>query len=439
MNYFSTILEYILRKFGYEKTKATKPDIMKNSDYTLKYKNIEKINFTAIFSKRLSKYAVNESEFNIPEENKRADLLREAGMSVWNKMDKIVSSALGTGGAVIVPYVKDRKIYFDFATQERLFIHRKNGETITQASVIADSVVYNNRQYLRIADYKIENNTLYIQNKTVEASSGKETVIDSWKGIEDVIIQNVSRVPFGFIKSPVDNRQCSDDYGVPITFGCEETLKDIHNCIEQIRREFKLKRTRLLIDSRSRIFKKDKDGNAVIDDNDVYVPGYNPENKPMFDIFDPLLRDSSYYNRLQNLFAQLEKEIGVSRGILTEPLSTYENSDKVREAVGATFAIVTDIRKSIETAMNDFLYTCDVLANFYNLSPQGAYTLDFDWDYSMIESSTQTWQQLKDAQSIGIKSKAELRMWLTGESQENAQKAIDEIKKTEPTITDLIG
>ena len=58
---------------------------------------------------------------------------------------------------------------------------------------------------------------------------------------------------------------------------------------------------------------------------------------------------------------------------------------------------------------------------------------------SMLEDSGETWQQLKDGRSMGIRSKAELRAWQTGETLEEAQAVIDEIEESEPVIHDLIG
>ena len=57
----------------------------------------------------------------------------------------------------------------------------------------------------------------------------------------------------------------------------------------------------------------------------------------------------------------------------------------------------------------------------------------------MLEDTAVTWQQLKDARSMGIRSKAEVRAWLTGETIEEAQARIDEIEAAEPVISDLIG
>lgn len=101
---------------------------------------------------------------------------------------------------------------------------------------------------------------------------------------------------------------------------------------------------------------------------------------------------------------------------------------------------MADIRAVLEKGIGDYLHACDVLANYYGLSPMGEYEVKFDWSYFMIESSAESWAQLKDAQAMGIKSKAEVRVWLNpNETLEEAQEKILEIQKNEPTMTDLLG
>ena len=70
----------------------------------------------------------------------------------------------------------------------------------------------------------------------------------------------------------------------------------------------------------------------------------------------------------------------------------------------------------------------------------GEYDLKFDWSYSMIESSAEGWAQLKEAQAIGVKSKAEVRVWLNpNETLEEAEEKVLEIQKKEPSVSDLLG
>ena len=80
--------------------------------------------------------------------------------------------------------------------------------------------------------------------------------------------------------------------------------------------------------------------------------------------------------------------------------------------------------------IEDVAYAIDVLAEFYNLTPSGArgqYEITYDWDTSMIESSTEAFAQMSELQSRGMVSKAELRQWVRGGTLEEAQEAIDEI------------
>ena len=94
----------------------------------------------------------------------------------------------------------------------------------------------------------------------------------------------------------------------------------------------------------------------------------------------------------------------------------------------------------VQQGLADYLRACDVLANYFDLAPRGEYALQCDWDYSMLESSAEAWAQMKEAQAIGVVGKAEVRQWLRpNETAEEAQAAIDEIRKNEPAVTDLLG
>lgn len=428
------IWDLILAFFGIKKSITTDKQQAENSCYTEKYEDASERNFTAVISNKISTLALSDSGVRISGDNKRAALLRDAVSGMWNKIKKASSLCLGTGGALIVANVQNGRIYFDVVTQDRLCINKMNGEDITSATVLADSVEIDNIVYYRFVNYSIENKTLFISHK-VFTQFGRAAAVEQWKQFEDIAIANVEKVPFGYIKSPVDNRKTEDRYGVPITYGCDAIIREIKACLKQIEEEYELKQVRLRIDERDI---KNKDGRAVLKSK-LFLKAHNAKNEDVFDIFDPAIKDSSYYNRLTRLLEDLEKATGLSRGILTEPAAAYENSQKIREATGSTWAIINSLRAAIEKGVRDFIYSCDVLANYYNLTPVGDYTVTFDWDFSMIESSAETWNQMKDLQAIGGMSKAELRSWAVGEDIETAEKAVEEIAKKEPTLSSLIG
>lgn len=405
-----------------------------NDKFTYDYENINDINFTAIFANKLANITISDSNIDVVGDNKRAELLQEALKRLKKKLKKIVARDLGAGGVLVIPYVNRNKIYFNIITQNRFSINKMIGDDIVDCTIMAEHIVKNRDHYYRWADYTLENNNLYIRYRsTLDEEPIEMTLIPEWANIEDMSITNVDKMPFMYIKSPIDNRKEMDKYGAPITYGCDKQIAKIMKDLEQIDREYGLKEA--FVGADITMFK----GDNALPVNGLYKK-VNAGDDNFWEVFDPAFRDTSLYNKLMNDFALLEKQIGTSRGILTDPLSTYQNKDEARRANQDTFAIIDDVRDSLEDGLKDFLYACDVLANYFNLSPQGEYELSTDWSYAMLEDSTQEFSQLCQGESRGVIRKAELRQYLKpNETLEEAQTVIDEIKKESPNTQDLLG
>lgn len=427
---------WILTNVFKVQTQTTQKEIDDNSRYAKLYESIDDINFNAIFSNKLANYTVSDSTMNIEGENARVDLLNMTGQSMWKKAKKITSMAFGYGGVIIVPYVKGGKIYYNLVPQDRLTIDEMDGELITGATVLAEKKVIggnvNTKVYLRWTNYQVNNGNMVITQQFSDEKGNKIPVPDFWKDIQEVrTITNVDRVLFGYIKSPINNRKANDKYGVPITYGCEATILEIRETMKQLIREYELKEAFVGVDAT--MF----NGKNKLPDNGLFKK-IDSTNDDFFQIYDPQFRD--YTIRLQELYKRLEHEIGTSAGILSEITTQNATATEIKHAMFDTFTICDDMRSNIEKGMEDFFYACNVLANAFNLSPQGEYQLSFDWSYSLLEDTQTEWAQLTYGQSKGIVKEVELRQWLfPNETLEESQKAIDEIKEEQPSIDDLLG
>ncbi len=450
---------WILANVFKVQTQTTQKEIDANSKYAKLYESIDGINFNAIFSNKLANYTVSDSNMNITggkakvldesgrettvnKTNARVDLLNKTGNSMWKKAKKIVSMAFGYGGVIIVPYVKGGKIYYNLVPQDRLTIDETDGDTITGATVLAEKKTIGGqldaKVYLRWTNYKIENGNMVITQQFSDEKGNRIPVPDFWKDIQEVrTITNVDRVLFGYIKSPVNNRKANDKYGVPITYGCDATILEIKETMKQMVREYELKECFVGVDYT--MFKTDKNGKiSELSTNGLYKTFNFDENDNKFNVYDPQFRD--YTTRLQELYKRLEHEIGTSYGILSEVNSQQATATEIKRSMYDTFTLTDDMRNNVEKGMEDFFYACNVLANAFNLSPQGEYEVSFDWSYSLLEDTQTEWSQLTWAQTKGIVSDVEIRQWLKpDETLEESQKAIDEIKETQPTTEDLLG
>ena len=434
---FKNVIMWILQNIFKIPTQTTQKEIDENQKYAIEYERIDDINFNSIFSNKLANYVINDSNINITGENARVELLNNTTQSMWKKAKKIVSMGFGYGGVIIVPYVKGGKIYYSIVPQSRLTIDMTDGDLITGATVLAEKKeiqkqIGDPEIYLRWTNYQVKNDNITITQEFSNKDGKKIPAPDFWKNIQEkIVITGVDRVLFGYIKSPINNRKTSDKYGVPITYGCDSTILEIKETMKELFREYKLKEA--FVGADVTMF----NGKDALPINGIFKK-VDAGDDTFFEVFDPAFRP--FTDRIEELYRRLEHEIGTSAGILSNVQTQNATATEIKRSMYDTFTIVDDMRSNVEKALQDFLYSANVLANAYNLSPQGEYELDFDWDYSLLEDSQEAFTQMVTALGKGIVDEVEVRQWLKpDETIEQSEKAIADIKAKEPRVEDLIG
>lgn len=434
--FIKNLWDKILALFGV-KTQTPDQQYASNELYNNSYEDIRKINYNSIFASKLSNYIANESSMSIEVNNKRAELLNNTLMNVDKEKKRIVNRMLGTGGVVLIPYVYEGQILFNMIPQARLSINEIHGNKITNATLLADIKTVKDghltHSYYRWQNEMVVNNSLVISQVYTDENGGKINKPEVYNDIKQdkITIPNVNRVLFGYFKSPVDNRKSIDYYGVPITYGCGSTINEIYEVLEQIKREYRLKEA--FVGADSTMFS----GKDALPLNGLYRK-VNAEDD-FWEVFDPAIRDSSYYARLQELYERLEKEVGTSKGILSTPETANATATEIKQSMYDTFTIVGDARQQFELAMEDFMYACDVYANYYNLGPMGEYEVTYDWSYDLLENTQESFTQLIQGKNNGVVRDYELRQFIyPNETIEKAKEACKEIRDAEPKTEDLI-
>ena len=430
---------WILNNIFHIATETKQREIEDNQKYAFEYESINDINFNAIISNMLANYVVSDSNMNIEADNKRAELLSKTGQSMWKKAKKITSMSFGFGGLFIVPYVQRGKIYYSLVPQSRVTIDSTDGDLITGLTILAErkeisQSVGQSKVYIRWSNYRLNGNIITIEQKFTDGTGKTIPAPDFWKNMmTKQVIANVDRVLVGFVKSPINNRRSNDKYGVPITYGCDATIKEIKDTMKQIVREFELKEAFVGVDYT--MF----NGEHGLPTNGLYRKIDAGEDN-FWEVFDPQFRDSSYFARLQELYKRLEHEVGTSYGIISEVTTPQATATEIRKAMYDTFVLCDDMRSNLEKGLEDFFYSCDVLANTYNLSPQGEYNVSFDWSYSLLEDTDSEWNHLTQGLNLGVVKETEVRQWIfPDETIEESEKAIEEIKASEPSIEDMLN
>jgi len=420
-------------------TETKQKDLEDNQKYAFEYARIDDINFAAIFGNKLANYVINDSNLNLEGKNKRVDLLNKTGQSMWKKFKKITSMSFGYGGIFLVPYVKGGKLYYSIVPQGRVTIDSTDGDLITGMTILAEKkeiqlAMGQTKTYLRWTNYKLIGENITITQEFTDETGKKIPTPEFWQNILlKQTITNVDRVLCGYIKSPMNNRKADDKYGVPITYGCDATIREIKDTMKQLIREFELKE--VFVGADATVFT----GKDALPEHGLYKKVDTGEND-FWEVFDPKFRETSYHARLEELYVRLEHEIGTSAGIISRVETNNATATEIKRAMYDTFTIVDDMRSNIEKGLEDFFYACDVLANTYNLSPSGDYELSFDWSYSLLEDPQSEFTQLTQGLNLGVISKVELRQWLRpDEDLKESEDAIKEIEEQNPSVDDLLG
>lgn len=440
MIFFSQVWERVLSLFGRKGLDKT----AQNNSRRFKddYERTEKVNFTSIFANSLANKAVSDSTMTVKDstgkDSRRSEWIAAGLQKVWSKNKVVVAQTLGKGGKVLVPYVLDGAPFVDVIDQSRMVVTAMRGDEITGATLLADIGSVNGKVYYRFADYRLEGNVHTIRNRATNDNGGEVglAAVPEWATIQpEIVINGVEHILFGYLKCPTDSREDKQIMGVPITFGGDEVVLDLHDCLNDMRREYRLKKP--FVGADDRLFDKE----SKLPENGLFKKfrTVGLKDGEFWQVFDPAIRDSAYLARFQQLCGILESTVGVSPGILTKAEKTYQTDDEIKQQNSDTFSMLDSIRANIETAFGQLAYALDVLAELYGATPSGAmgdWQIVWDWDMSMMESTTETFAQLSELESRGLLLPERLVSWTTGMSMEKAKEEVDAAKALQPDTVD---
>ena len=452
------------------------------------YEAITGDNITATVANKLAMLTIADSTLELTDPagrealTPRAQLIAEAMAGLWREdIAWIVAQAYGKGGVVLAPRVtQGRRLHVDVADQSRVMVLERDGDRPTNVALVAEQAVVNGRRYSLIANYAMvevpqagARDTSSVSLRLPPSPQGEGygeaggtrstgqiiryravdeggapvglAMVPQWAGITpEVRIMGTDRLLLAFLRCPRDNRRTGDKaQGVPITYGAEKLVAELSEHANIYRREYKLTRPMLGLDSTlwassGEVMNINRLRRTVQDSDDPFIPMDAPSlsEKAVWQYYAPSIRQEAMEARYQSLCRRLEKACGLSQGILTERQTlNYANRDEVRAAQYDTFSVIRAMRMRLEAALNDLAYGLDALSEFAGLTPaggRGQYQLDFDWDMSLIESTSETFQQYLELQSAGAMSRAELRQWVKGGTLEEAEAAVSQIEAQAP-------
>lgn len=374
------------------------------------WRDINKINFLDIFVSKLNNLTCNEATFDIESDSTQTDKLKILCKDIENKRFEITSGMLADGDFYCFPATDvNGNIIHTYLSQQQVRILELDGGNITEAYGIIDWYAdKNNKIYYLLRHHKLDiNGTLTVSHMSVD-ECGNHSKTDKWQDIDgsSYMFQNARHIGFGRYKSPASSRGLSPVYGVPLNFGCGEIEDKINMDLQLIDDEFKNAKSLIFTDPRN-LLKDDEKKEYKIAENIIPIQYKAGLNGPNIEIFNPNIRYSEHYSKLVADMGLYEKQVGTSKGILTDNETAYTaTATAVKRANSDTLSLVGKIRNAID-AGNEMTLRADAM--YLNIS-NDLWSYKSDW-YDPFTDPVEQWQMLLEAKNNGAAEAADLVRW----------------------------
>lgn len=371
----------------------------------------------------------------------RAEFLNAQIQNVINKIRQFVEYGNAKGGLIFKPYVQNGQIAVDYVQADAFYPVSFDANGNITGVVFADTRAQGGKWYTRLEIHRLENSACLIRNLAYKSNNQSSlgypcslTEVASWAELPaEATVESVIAPLYGFYRYPSANHI---DTTSPLGVSCFSRAQDASGNIALLRQadeiysslvwEFESGKRRLFVDALA--FERDSEGKPKLPDRDLYrtlrTSGSIGGGQEMFEVFSPEFREASIKSGLDAVLKKIEFAVGFANGTISDPQAVALTATEIKSSQQRTYATITDVQKSISTALTQLVYAMDVYATIYNLAPRGTYQITYDFDDSIITDKEAQRELNREGVDIGAMSLVEWRMRVFGEDLETAKAKI---------------
>lgn len=324
------------------------------------------------------------------------DFINEEYQAVVSDIRKYTEYACAKGGLAMKPYTSEGHIEVDMVQADRFFPTKFNSRGEVTAAVFAESLTVGKKVYTRLEYHQHEGTMYHINNKAFVKQDldnvevlGKEvplTAVPEWANLqEEVTLKNVKMPLFAYFKIPnANNVDDTSPLGVSVYSRAINDIKEADNQWTRLLWEFE--GSELAIDADITLFKKDDKGNYEFPKGKdrLFRMMDLDDNAEKYKVFAPAIRDENLINGFNAILRRIEFNVGLAYGTLSDPNTVDKTAEEIKASKQRSYSTVSDIQKSLQTALEQLVYAMDVMAQLSGLSGRKKYEMSFDWDDSIV-------------------------------------------------------
>lgn len=426
-----------------DKTPQGKDVSQSHRDYLSKG---ESFSVEAEISESLADLTLYGSQLPIQGDTERAVWLDSvADQFMYGTAFSAMTTGFLTGDCLVVPSWNGRNVQHLIVSRDNFEIYQCAGDEILSCAYVLDTRKKRGKTYKLIQMVELVKTGDTFENRyTTKVVMGQSSTVPlstfpDWEQAyeESWSVPNVDRLLVGRFKSFTrDPLNMNNAKGVPICFGAGEFIAEIHYLLDQMHNEFEFSEKAIM--ASRRMFQEVNANGDTYEDLPrgrkrlfMFTNGQSRSGDNGNDINEwaPDIRYQAYLENLNAQLKQVESAVGVSSGIISTPNDVnYENVDNVRKSQQKTMGFVSKARKQAESMLDTLIYTWNVLANYYEITPMGDYSPSYDWSDDYIETFSDKQNAILAGNAIGATDGVDYRMWLYNESYEVASERVAEIQ-----------
>ena len=171
------------------------------------------------------------------------------------------------------------------------------------------------------------------------------------------------------LKTPMVNCVDGSRDGVSVYAAAVDLIHSINKNEAQLDGEFERGESRVF--ASTDVIKKDENGNKTIDSNLFVALDGDPEEMGIT-IFNPALREQSFFARKQEYLRDVENLIGLKRGLLSEVEAAERTATEITSSAGEYNLTIIDFQRRWEETLREATRVCSILGPMYKVPNAGA-------------------------------------------------------------------
>lgn len=355
-----------------------------------KEKNIISLQLPKTISEKIAEAVVNEFKYTCTEPT--VDKFIKKFMK---NLQENVELMVGKSFIYFKPYFDGTKISISVIQADKFIPVKFSDDGELLSCIIIDQITEEGTLYTRLEYSEIKDNVMTVKNiaykgrkdGVILSSKIDLKMVDKWKDIEPIqSIEGIDRLIGGFATVPVTN--LIDNYspiGMPVWFKALDTIKEVDKQFSRILWEFE--GTELALDVDETILEFDSAK------NEYKMPSRNSrlfrkfafgEEDKKYNVYSPEIRETPLFNGLNEELRLVEVQCHLEHGTLCKAEVSPKTAQEIRQMKQSFYTTVSNIQGVIQTALDDLVYGIYVLCKLYGIQVQSDYSVEYDWDDSIL-------------------------------------------------------